>query len=485
MDPLLGYFLYLMSLLTMGGIYALLALGLNAQWGFAGLFNAGIAGFAAVGAYTYAILTTAGSPFHYGGLGLPLIVGEIAAMALAGVLAAVIGVICIRLRADYLAIATIGIAEIIKLVLKNETAITNGPRGINKIPRTWEHFTEERFRSAWPMSWLDTPEGWAELFAALPSWWWQPMFAATILVFVLIVYLLLERARRSPWGRMMAAIRENEAAAQAAGKDVTRRRIEAFIAGAVIMGLAGALLGQHLRLIDPANTFDASKMTFLVWVMLIAGGSGNNRGAILGAFTVWLIWSGSELAIKGIIDILAGLVAGLDTGILQTRAGFLRMLMIGLLLQVYSSKIPQGYPAGDAPRRPRQVDGLMRETGRHRTMRHLLTGGDRRHRADRSGSGRGQDRQSDGRDRPDPRSGRPDRRCGRSGRAPCQRAGRHVRGWPGLRHRPGRFGLRSGRRRRCGHQADQYRSGGGDRRAGLFRRPPSRRPSPSRSPPGS
>ena len=95
MDQLLGLFLYFLSLLTVGGIFALLALGLNVQWGFAGLFNVGIAGFAAVGAYTYAILTTDTSPFHLGGLGLPLVVGVIAAMILSGVIAGIIGVICI------------------------------------------------------------------------------------------------------------------------------------------------------------------------------------------------------------------------------------------------------------------------------------------------------------------------------------------------------------------------------------------------------
>ena len=119
MDQLIGYFLYFCSLLAVGGIYSLIALGLNVQWGFAGLFNAGIAGFVSIGAYTYALLTTATSPLHYGGLELPLAVGIFAAMLASGIIAALIGVICIRLRADYLAIATIGIAEIIKLILKN------------------------------------------------------------------------------------------------------------------------------------------------------------------------------------------------------------------------------------------------------------------------------------------------------------------------------------------------------------------------------
>ena len=342
MEAYLGYFLYIFSLLTMGGIYAIFALGLNVQWGFAGLFNVGIVGFAAVGAYTYALLTTAESTFHLGGLGLPLPFGMFAAMIASSIIAGIIGLICIRLRSDYLAIATIGIAEIIKLIFKNETEITNGPRGINKIPRAWEHFSEERFYSSWPMSWFNTPEGWEAFFASLPNWWWQPCFAATVLLIMYIIYRLLERARLSPWGRMMTAIRENEPAARAAGKNVTARRIEAFVIGAAIMGLAGAIFAQHLRLIEPTNTFDPAKVTFLVWVMLILGGSGNNRGAMLGAFLIWTIWSTSELVINGAIGLIADTFQNFDAATLSTRAGFLRMMLIGILMQVILQKYPQG-----------------------------------------------------------------------------------------------------------------------------------------------
>ena len=345
MEGYLGYLLYFLSLATVGGIYAIFALGLNVQWGFAGLFNVGIVGFAAVGAYTYALLTTAESTFHYGGLGLPLPVGMFVAMVASAVIAGVIGLICIRLRSDYLAIATIGIAEIIKLILKNENEVTNGPRGINKIPRAWEHFSEERFYSSWPMSWFNTPEGWAVFFDALPNWWWQPCFAATVLFCMYVIYRMLERARISPWGRMMTAIRENEPAARAAGKNVTARRVEAFVIGAAIMGFAGALFAQHLRLIEPTNTFDPAKVTFLVWVMLILGGSGNNRGAMLGAFLIWTIWSASELMIAGIIDLAGYVFQTFDTGVLATRAGFLRMMLIGILMQV----VLQKYPAGILP----------------------------------------------------------------------------------------------------------------------------------------
>ena len=353
MEAYLGYLLYFLSLATVGGIYAIFALGLNVQWGFAGLFNVGIVGFAAVGAYTYALLTTAESTFHYGGLGLPLPVGMFVAMVASAVIAGVIGLICIRLRSDYLAIATIGIAEIIKLILKNETEVTNGPRGINKIPRAWEHFSEERFYSSWPMSWFNTPDGWAVFFDALPHWWWQPCFAATVLFCMYVIYRMLERARISPWGRMMTAIRENEPAARAAGKNVTARRVEAFVIGAAIMGFAGALFAQHLRLIEPTNTFDPAKVTFLVWVMLILGGSGSNRGAMLGAFLIWTIWSASELMIGGIIDLAGYVFQTFDTGVLATRAGFLRMMLIGILMQVVLQKYPAGILPEVRPASPR------------------------------------------------------------------------------------------------------------------------------------
>ena len=353
MEAYLGYLLYFLSLATVGGIYAIFALGLNVQWGFAGLFNVGIVGFAAVGAYTYALLTTAESTFHYGGLDLPLPVGMFVAMVASAVIAGVIGLICIRLRSDYLAIATIGIAEIIKLILKNETEVTNGPRGINKIPRAWEHFSEERFYSSWPMSWFNTPDGWAVFFDALPHWWWKPCFAATVLFCMYVIYRMLERARISPWGRMMTAIRENEPAARAAGKNVTARRVEAFVIGAAIMGFAGALFAQHLRLIEPTNTFDPAKVTFLVWVMLILGGSGNNRGAMLGAFLIWTIWSASELMISGIIDLAGYVFQTFDTGLLATRAGFLRMMLIGILMQVVLQKYPAGILPEVRPASPR------------------------------------------------------------------------------------------------------------------------------------
>lgn len=302
MDPLYGYFLYGISLLTMGGIYAVLTLGLNVQWGFAGLFNAGIAGFFAIGAYTTAILTTAPNASHIGGLELPYVVSFAAAMLISGTIAFLIGKVCLRLRSDYLAIATIGIAEILRLILKNETWATNGPRGISTIPKPFE---------------------------SLPEPWNHLSFMALVLGIVAVIYVLLEIARKSPWGRVMTAIRENEDAAKAAGKNVEAFRMEGFVIGCMIMALAGALMGHYLKFVDP-NTTDPMLATFLVWVMLIVGGSANNRGAILGAMLMWMVWSATEILTSRLPDEFA------------IRTAYVRIFLIGLALQIFLQRFPQG-----------------------------------------------------------------------------------------------------------------------------------------------
>ena len=138
----LGYLLYLIALLTMGGIYSILTVGLNIQWGFTGLFNVGIAGFFAIGAYTSALITSPISEQHLGGYDLPVAFGFIFAMISSAVIGYFVGKLCIRLRSDYLAIATIGVAEIFRLILKNELWATNGPRGISNIPRPFEDLAQ-------------------------------------------------------------------------------------------------------------------------------------------------------------------------------------------------------------------------------------------------------------------------------------------------------------------------------------------------------
>lgn len=295
-----GLLNYSVFFLTLAGIYAILTLGLNIQWGYTGMLNIGVGAFFAVGSYTSAILTSAPSDAFLGGFNAPIIVGAVLAMVVSGGLAFVIGLITLPLRSDYLAIATIGIAEIVRLVLKNEAWLTNGVRGIAGIPK--------------PLSWL-TASAWGLLLV--------------VLVVLALVFWACDRAYRSPWGRVLRGIREDEPATLAAGKNVLSFRLQAFVLGAMFMGLAGALYAHFVGFISP-EAFQPEFATFIVWVMLIAGGSGNTRGAVLGAFVIWGIWSGTEL------------LTNLLPAALVTRASALRLLLIGVLLQVILLTRSQG-----------------------------------------------------------------------------------------------------------------------------------------------
>ncbi len=330
-----GLALYGVSLLTIGGVYAVISLGLNVQWGFTGLFNAGIAGFFAIGAYTSAILTT---PAHYdylGGFDLPVPVGLAAAMVAAGLLAIPIGWLTVTLRSDYLAIATIGIAEILRLIVKNEDWLTNGPRGIPRIPKPFED-------SLWPFESIPSP------FGPGPPSQLESQFAFLLMVavIVLVIYIAVERGLNSPWGRVMRAIRENEDSARAAGKNILRFRLEAFVLGSMIMGLGGALMAHSIKFMGPEAT-EPLYVTFLVWVMLIAGGSGNNRGAILGPVLIWAIWSMTELVTSQL------------PGDWVYRSAYLRVFLIGLVLQI----ILQRFSDGILPEKPPKPIPLEDEEG--------------------------------------------------------------------------------------------------------------------------
>lgn len=283
-------------------IYALLSLGLNLQWGYTGLFNVGVAAFYAVGAYTSALLTTPPSPDHLGGFNVPIPVGMLGALVTSGVLAYIVGRPTLRLREDYLAIATVSIAETLRLVLKNEAWVTNGVQGLRDIPRPFEH----TFGSFYDVFYL-----------------------GLLLLVVTIVYLASERLIRSPWGRVLKAIREDEAVAASVGKNILRFKMQALILGAMIMGLGGSFYAHYVKFISP-DTFNPLMGTFLVWAMLMAGGSGNNGGAIVGAAVVWGLWSLSDL-------LTDKLPSPLDT-----RASYLRVMLIGFVLQGILLKRPQG-----------------------------------------------------------------------------------------------------------------------------------------------
>ena len=282
---------YLVGFTIMAGIYAVFALGLNVHWGFTGLFNIGIAGFFALGAYTSALLTTAPpdptlfEDFRFGGnwaqvgfldLGIDLwfFLGLGSAAVVCGVIALVIGYITLRLRDDYLAIATLGIAESVRLFFLNEKWLANGSKGLYRIPK---------FLGDW---------------IAADSYGY--LYVVVVLVVLGALYLAVQQAVNSPWGRVLRAIREDETAAEASGKDVFRFKLQAFILGAVIMGIGGALYAHHVRFLSPL-TFDPLLATFVIWAMLMVGGSANNRGAILGAFVVWGIWTGTQ-SLPGILS---------------------------------------------------------------------------------------------------------------------------------------------------------------------------------------
>lgn len=284
--------------------YGIICLGLNVQWGQTGLFNVGVAGFVAIGAYASALLTTPEAVGRFGGFGLPVWVGWVAAALLSGAVAALIGAITLRLRADYLAITTFGIAIAIQLVALNAETLTGGPFGIGFIPRAFAGF-EDR-----------------------PVIFNLANFVLVGLVTALIYYGL-ERLVRSPWGRVLRAIREDETAAQSLGKNANLFRIQAFALGSAIMGLAGAVQAHFIGFIAPENY--ASTMTFQVWAMLIIGGAGNNRGSLLGAVLVWALWS-----------LTGALLAGTVPAEYQARAAALQIVLIGVALAALLVLRPRG-----------------------------------------------------------------------------------------------------------------------------------------------
>lgn len=321
-----GLINYGVFFLTLAGIYAILSLGLNIQWGYAGMLNIGVGAFFAVGAYASTLASVAPNDAYLGGFSAPVVVGMLLAMLLSGSLAFVVGLITLPLRSDYLAIASIGIAEIVRLILKNEAWLTNGVRGIAGIPK--------------PLAWLtETIPG----LGAQSAW----LMLAVVLVALGIVFWASDRAYRSPWGRVLRAVREDEPATIAAGKNVVGFRLQAFVLGAMVMGLAGALYAHFVGFISP-EAFQPEFATFIVWVMLIAGGSGNTRGAIIGALVIWGIWSGTELLTNRL------------PAVWITRASPLRLLLIGILLQVILLMRPEGI----LPERPPRPSAAKRSSKR-------------------------------------------------------------------------------------------------------------------------
>ncbi|HZW99855.1 MAG TPA: branched-chain amino acid ABC transporter permease [Trueperaceae bacterium] len=331
-----GSLSYFTTFLLMGSVYAVLTLGLNVQWGYTGLFNIGIAAFFAIGAFTSALVTTVeptGSMAAFTqqlfGLGAPFWVGLLAAGLASGLLALIVGGPTLRLRGDYLAIATIGIGELVRLVFQNERWLANGPQPLRGLPQ--------------PLSCLASSEGCSYLpgfvnafFEPLSPREYPYIYVAIVAIVLFLVYVGLERAIRSPWGRVLRAVREDEDSAAMSGKNVAAFRMQAFVVGAVIMGIGGSLYAHYVVAIDYGH-FDPLYGTFLIWVMLMLGGSGNNRGAVLGALLVWAIWTGASFAIDALRPTLASISPELPQ-----RGPYVRFLLISLLMLFIVLYRPRG-----------------------------------------------------------------------------------------------------------------------------------------------
>ncbi|MFC2967668.1 branched-chain amino acid ABC transporter permease [Acidimangrovimonas pyrenivorans] len=398
--------------INIGLIGAVMALGVNMQWGYAGLFNVGVMGFTALGGLAMVLIATpydggawaAGgwrilialaigaatilgavqtwirlpkgkprvlamlavlivgfvlyrmvfdpavsaveainpaSAGNIGGLGLPVLI----AWPVGGLIAAGAGWLVAKtalgLRSDYLAIATLGIAEIIIAVLKNEDWLDRGVKNVTGLPRPFIVPLEVDLQNnAGFVQWAH-------------SWGYDPLIASSIVVKLLymvlfvivlaIVLTLAEMALKSPWGRMMRAIRDNEDAAEAMGKDVKKRHLQIFVLGSAVIGIAGAMMATYNGQFVP-TTFQPLRWTFLIWVMVIVGGSGNNWGAVLGAMLIWLLWVQVEPLGKLLMHVITMPLPD-DSGLKQhllDSTQHMRLLTMGLVLLLVLRFSPRG-----------------------------------------------------------------------------------------------------------------------------------------------
>ena len=284
---------YLTAMAISAGIYALLALGVNLTWGMAGMVNLGMAGFFAVGAYTTALLTKAGSAIAVG-----IAAGAIAA-ALTG---AGVALITARLRADYLAIVTLGFSESVRIAAANEIWLTNGSDGISGIPGPWR--------------------------GLLPPQQFNLLFLGIVLTVLTATFVLLQRLCHSPFGRVLRAIRDDEDVAAVAGKHVLAFKVQAFAVGAAVLGLAGALYAHETSYVAP-DLF-APLLTLNIILALVAGGVGNNMGAVLGAVLIVALLEGTRFAAP-----LLGFLA-------PAQIASIRELLICGLLLVSLRMLPAG-----------------------------------------------------------------------------------------------------------------------------------------------
>ena len=399
------------SILNMCLISAIMALGVNIQWGYAGLFNVGVMGFAALGGLAgvvvsmppvdaawaagglgiimglatgiatliagmmvwrrgqswgrwryaataaivisgYILMRSLADPSvaaieavdpartgYLGGLGLPIILSWLVGGVFAAAAAWVVGKVSLGLRADYLAIATLGISEIIIYVLKFEDWLSRGVKNVNGLPRPVPYEVDLQANS-WFIALADTLN--LPLVDA-SSLVVKICYALLFAVVLLAVLWLSETALRSPWGRMMRAIRDNETAANAMGKNVTKQHLLVFVLGSAVIGVAGAMMVTLDGQFTPTS-YQPLRFTFLIWVMVIAGGSGNNWGAVLGGFLIWFFWIEAEPIGLWLMDVVtSGLppTHWLRLHLLESAA-HTRLMTMGFILLLVLRFSPRG-----------------------------------------------------------------------------------------------------------------------------------------------
>ena len=397
-------------ILNMGLISAVMSLGVNLQWGIAGLLNVGIMGFVGLGGLATVLISmqpvpeawNAGGPrilagllfgvltitlsvwvykkiknarwrfisiliflvcsfFVYksiltpgvvaveavnpattgylGGLGLPVLLAWPVGGLMAAGAAWIIGKTALGLRSDYLAIATLGISEIIIAILRNEDWMTRGVKNVAGIPRPVPYEIDlqasENFVNRAASFGLD-PTTASTLFVKIS---YAGLFGLVLLVLV----WLSQRALNSPWGRMMRAIRDNETAAQAMGKDIKSRHLQIFILGSAVCGIAGAMMTTLDAQLTP-GAYQPLRFTFLIWVMVIVGGSGSNLGSILGGFLVWFLWVQVEPIGYWLVDLITAPMdpeSPVRLHLLDSVAQ-MRLLTMGLFLLLMLRFYPRG-----------------------------------------------------------------------------------------------------------------------------------------------
>ena len=292
-----------------------------------------------------------------GGLGLPVLFSWIAGAFLAAGLAFVVGKIALGLRADYLAIATLLIAEIVVSIIKHEDWLARGvknviglkrpaPYEINLQQTPWFIDLVEKFHSgklALINSVSEKQEVLNQLVINASSIYVKLCFTGLFLTVVVILLIVTQKALYSPWGRMMRAIRDNEEAAGAMGKNVVKQHLLIFILGSAIVGIAGAMMVTNDGLFTPGS-YRPMRYTFVIWVMVIVGGTGNNFGAILGGFFVWFLWVEAAPIALFIINLFTSHLP--ETNEIRVHlinsAPYFRFLMIGIGLLVIMRFRPQG-----------------------------------------------------------------------------------------------------------------------------------------------